>query len=262
MHSFEFVYQMKRLSIDSIDSMLSPPEVLSLSMMSSSTADSQEYELDCSRFASMMQTPSFQSSSAHQHSIERRMSNERWGSSGLSRNRCVHNLSALGSASAADVSCSSRKIPSYESTPNVGWGYFVDTPSGWGRHRSQMCTLQGSQHSRVDAPMRRSFCWTRRTPGPRKEGNERASYHTFASIVRIIHALYWLCRICECCPWRNCPHICDVRNAKMNCIDTMERSMQENMSLWRLCFAVLMRSQYIWWTMNYCKYNIHTLKWS
>ncbi|KAL3762030.1 hypothetical protein ACHAWU_002126 [Discostella pseudostelligera] len=130
MHSFEFVYQMKRLSIDSNDSMPSPPEMLSLSMMSSSTADSQEYELDCSRFASMMQTPSFQSSSTHQRTIEHRMSNESWGSSGLSRSRCVHNLSALGSATAADVSCSSRKIPSYESSPNVGWGYFVDTPSG------------------------------------------------------------------------------------------------------------------------------------
>ena len=129
MNSFEFAYQMKRLSIDSNGSMPSPPDMLPLSMMSSSTADSQEFELDCSQFATLMPPPSLQSSSLHQNSIDRRMSNVSLGSSGFSRSRCVRNLSALGSASSADVSCTPRKIPSYASTPNVGWGYFVDTLS-------------------------------------------------------------------------------------------------------------------------------------
>ena len=45
--------------------------------------------------------------------------------SGLSRSRCVGNLSALGGA-ASETSTKRRKVA--KSGPNQGWGYFVDTP--------------------------------------------------------------------------------------------------------------------------------------
>ena len=97
-----------------------PPEMLSAAM---SLDASHEFELDCSRFDTMTMTPtpSYNSLASHQSH-----------GNGLSRSRCVHNLSALGGSSSSDYSVGSlRQESSYASGPNAGpgWGYFVDTPS-------------------------------------------------------------------------------------------------------------------------------------
>jgi hypothetical protein len=131
-NSFDFNYQMRRLSVGSSGSIPPPPASLSASVMSFSSAESHEFEHDCSRFAAMTPASSFNFLSASHYATERRMVNQGWGSGGLSRSRCVNNLSSLGDSfsSASDNSDgSSRQIPSYEAGPNAGWGYFVDTPS-------------------------------------------------------------------------------------------------------------------------------------
>jgi hypothetical protein len=131
-NSFDFDYQMRGLSIGSSGSIPPPPAILSASVMSFSSAESHEFEHDCSRFAAMTPASSFNFLSASHYATERRMVNQGWGSGGLSRSRCVNNLSSLGDSfsSASDNSDgSSRQIPSYEAGPNAGWGYFVDTPS-------------------------------------------------------------------------------------------------------------------------------------
>ena len=45
---------------------------------------------------------------------------------GLSRSRCMSNLSALG-GNASETSI--KRQANYQSGPNQGWGYFVDTPT-------------------------------------------------------------------------------------------------------------------------------------
>lgn len=110
-------YQMRRMSIES--SAL-PPASLSASMVSA--ADSQDFELDfdCSGFDAMSPAPSYGSFSSQ--------SSAGWGNGGLSRSRCVNNLSSLGSASSADVGVGSAR-QMHAPGPNAGWGYFVDTPA-------------------------------------------------------------------------------------------------------------------------------------
>ena len=119
MNSLELAYQLTRMSIDYSSSVPTPPEMLSDASMSYSSAG--EFELDCYQFDSMTPASSF-------NSMEQESSRNGWGSNGLSRSRCAHNLSTLGSSSSAD-SLSLRQIPSHESRPNGGWGYYVDTPS-------------------------------------------------------------------------------------------------------------------------------------
>jgi hypothetical protein len=131
-NSSAFDHQMRMLSIGSSGSIPPPPASLSASMMSFSSAESQEFEHDCCRFAAITPTSSLNLLSSIHHATARRMGNQEWGSGGLSRSRCVNNLSSLGDSfsSASDNSVgSSRQIPSYEAGPNAGWGYFVDTPS-------------------------------------------------------------------------------------------------------------------------------------
>ncbi len=131
-NSFDFDYQMRRLSIGSSDSVPPPPASLSASKMSFSSAESQKFEHDCSRFAAMTPAPSFNFLSSSHYATERRMCNQGRGSGGLSRSRCVNDFSSLGNSfsSASDNSVgSSRQTPSYDAVPSAGWGYFVDTPS-------------------------------------------------------------------------------------------------------------------------------------
>mmetsp|Transcript_32806 Transcript_32806/g.68997 ORF Transcript_32806/g.68997 Transcript_32806/m.68997 type:complete len:124 (+) Transcript_32806:96-467(+) len=122
MNSLELAYQLRRMSIDSSSnsSVPTPPEMLSAASMSYSSTG--EFELDCSQFDSMTPASSF-------NSMEQGLSSNGWGSHGLSRSRCAHNLSTFGSASSADSLSLTRQTPSYESGPNEGWGYYVDTPS-------------------------------------------------------------------------------------------------------------------------------------
>ncbi|KAL3822556.1 hypothetical protein ACHAXA_007667 [Cyclostephanos tholiformis] len=122
-NTFDFDFHMRRLAIESSDSIPHPPASLSESMMRFTSPEPQEFEYDCSRFVAMTPASSFDFSS------ERRMGGRGWGSSGLSRSRCVNNLSSLGNSfSYTSDSCvsSSRQV---SSEPNAGWGYFVDTPS-------------------------------------------------------------------------------------------------------------------------------------
>ena len=132
-NSFDFDYQMRRLSIGSSDSVPPPPASLCSSMMSFTSADLQEFEHDCSRFPTVMPSPSSKFLSTSHFANARRTGNQVWGSGGLSRSRCVNNLSSLGDSfsSASENSVgSSIRISSYEAVPpNAGWGYFVDTPS-------------------------------------------------------------------------------------------------------------------------------------
>ena len=81
----------------------------------------QDFELDCSGFDGLGPSPSYASASSF-NSLS--SASQR----GLSRSRCVNNLSSLGcpSSEASDA----RQVSShYASGPNQGYGYFVDTPS-------------------------------------------------------------------------------------------------------------------------------------
>ena len=139
MNSLSLAYSMRTMSITSSEnSMPEPPESLHSSYTS--------YELDCSKFdwgglspsTPSLASLSFNSLASQASSLSQQSSstitsqgniNNGWGST-LSRSRCVHNLSALGCSSSADVGVSTRSardIPPYESTPNEGWGYYADT---------------------------------------------------------------------------------------------------------------------------------------
>ena len=88
----------------------------------------QEFELDCSRFDHAPALPSFASSayssvSSSQSSYNSLSSAGR--ASGLTRSRCVQNLSALG-GSAYSESLSRRAPTAASAGPNAGWGYFAD----------------------------------------------------------------------------------------------------------------------------------------
>lgn len=139
MNSLSLAYSMRTMSItSSTNSMPEPPESLHFS-------SSTSYELDCSKFDCGGLSPStpslaslsYNSLASQESSLSQQSSStlssqgniNGWGST-LSRSRCVHNLSALGCSSSADVGVSTRSardIPPYESTPNEGWGYYADT---------------------------------------------------------------------------------------------------------------------------------------
>lgn len=117
-NSYHFDLQFRRLSIASSGSVPPPPASLSDGMMSfTSSPETRVFEYDCSRFEAMTPAPSFS------FTPERRRS-------GLSRSRCVDNLSSLGesfSSQTSEGSASSRDVA--PPCANAGWGYFVDTPS-------------------------------------------------------------------------------------------------------------------------------------
>lgn len=116
MNSLELAYQMRRLSVDSGSSSLAPPPALASSAdMGSFPAD---FELDCSGFDNLTPATSYASMSSGSLSSA--------SHNGLSRSRCVHNLSSLGCDAAEDY----RPVASYASRSNEpAWGYYVDTPS-------------------------------------------------------------------------------------------------------------------------------------
>ena len=100
-----------------------PPDMIAASMMSLSFEDSS---YDASSFAPPA-TDSFASSYgsySSQESASSCISKSQVG--GLSRSRCISNLSALG-GNASETSIPRQAF--YKSGPNKGWGYYVDTPS-------------------------------------------------------------------------------------------------------------------------------------
>ena len=139
MNTLDFTYQ--TTMIGSSSSPLPPPSTsLASSYCDESSSADIPYELECSKFDTM--TPSYPSlasfnslsSDISQDYPSRRPQVESgmikgFGST-LSRSRCVHNLSSLGSVSSFErnTRCTSS-IPKYGSGPNEGYGYFVDTPS-------------------------------------------------------------------------------------------------------------------------------------
>ncbi len=97
-----------------------PPEMITASLMNLSFDDSS---FDASSFAAQSSLSSSYDSYSSQESASSCISKSKVG--GLSRSRCMSNLSALGGQS------SETSIPrqaSYKSYPNQPWGYFVDTP--------------------------------------------------------------------------------------------------------------------------------------
>ena len=105
----------------SSSSVPTPPGMIAASMMSLSFEDSS---YDASSFAPPASLASSYGSYSSQESASSCISKSQVG--GLSRSRCMNNLSALGG------DASETSIPrqaSYKSGPNQGWGYFVDTPS-------------------------------------------------------------------------------------------------------------------------------------
>mmetsp|Transcript_11976 Transcript_11976/g.20793 ORF Transcript_11976/g.20793 Transcript_11976/m.20793 type:complete len:128 (-) Transcript_11976:519-902(-) len=123
-NSLELAYQLRRISIESGSSVPPPPDMISIMSCSTTSSSSQEFELDCSRFDSISPSPSFASSVGSFPSANYEKQQGMIG--GLSRSRCAHNLSALCSSSSAGSTSSSRQM--FESGPNEGWGYYVDTP--------------------------------------------------------------------------------------------------------------------------------------
>mmetsp|Transcript_18285 Transcript_18285/g.32229 ORF Transcript_18285/g.32229 Transcript_18285/m.32229 type:complete len:140 (+) Transcript_18285:50-469(+) len=137
MNHIESAYQFGAMSVDSSSSSVPPPPA-SLSS-SSSASSSLSYELDCTGFDGRSSSPSLASSSygslssqdepqghESQSSSPRGMT-KGWGST-MSRSRCVHNLSTLGSA-CSESSISARQVSSFGTGPSEGWGYYVDTRS-------------------------------------------------------------------------------------------------------------------------------------
>eukprot|EP00986_Skeletonema_menzelii_P012405 scaffold6832_cov81-Skeletonema_menzelii.AAC.28 len=105
----------------SISSVPTPPGMIAASMMSISFDDSS---YDASFFAPPASLSSSYDSYSSQESASSCMSKSKVG--GLSRSRCMSNLSALG-GNASETSIPRQTF--YKSGPNQGWGYFVDTPS-------------------------------------------------------------------------------------------------------------------------------------
>ena len=145
MNSFDVAKQMRRLSVDSSYSAHPLPASLSSSPSFSSFEldssgfdgmSSSSFELDCSRFDSLSPSPSLASSSYNSLSIQYTQGSSSSTSTNsyggpLTRNPCVRNLSSLCSDSSVDVGMSSMTSETslYQSGTNVGWGYFVGTPS-------------------------------------------------------------------------------------------------------------------------------------
>ena len=106
----------------STSSVPTPPAMMAASMMSISFDDYSSY--DASSFAPPASLSSSYHSFSSQDSASSCLSQSKVG--GLSRSRCISNLSALG-GNASETSIPRQS--SYKSGPNQGWGYFVDTPS-------------------------------------------------------------------------------------------------------------------------------------
>lgn len=111
-----------------------PPESLPMNpskMIKICLAAEDENEFDCSKFASQPSSicsTTVASSISSLSTIDSSDYGHGWGSA-LSRNRCVRDLSALGSV-ASETSIPRRS--KYESNPNESsWGYFVDTIGRW-----------------------------------------------------------------------------------------------------------------------------------
>eukprot|EP00571_Detonula_confervacea_P006555 CAMPEP_0172329858 /NCGR_PEP_ID=MMETSP1058-20130122/61097_1 /TAXON_ID=83371 /ORGANISM="Detonula confervacea, Strain CCMP 353" /LENGTH=125 /DNA_ID=CAMNT_0013047051 /DNA_START=121 /DNA_END=501 /DNA_ORIENTATION=+ len=125
MNSLEITHQLRRIFMDSKHCASPPPESLSSSLC--------PHELDRSGLDGMSPSPSLASS---YNSLSSQESQSSYASRGvstglcstLSRSRCVNNLSSLCSTS-SECTSSSRQIPPYESGPNEGYGYFIDTSS-------------------------------------------------------------------------------------------------------------------------------------
>mmetsp|Transcript_5338 Transcript_5338/g.9550 ORF Transcript_5338/g.9550 Transcript_5338/m.9550 type:complete len:140 (+) Transcript_5338:42-461(+) len=138
MNFMELAYhQFGRTSVDSSNFVPSP---LAASLSSSpDMSSSLPYELDCTLFECMSPSPSSASSSCGSLSSQEepqdheppssspRGMTKGWGST-MSRSRCVHNLSTLGSA-CSESSISARQVSSFGTGPSEGWGYYVDTRS-------------------------------------------------------------------------------------------------------------------------------------
>jgi len=132
--SLDMAFRLQQLMNDSSPSNCSlPPPPDSLPVDPSQTgkmcpAAEDEYEFDCSKFAMTSSSICSTTVASSVSSLSTLDSSDfglikGWGST-LSRNRCVSNLSALGSvASETSIPRSSD----YESNPNEAWGYFVDT---------------------------------------------------------------------------------------------------------------------------------------
>lgn len=122
--SEQIAYQMRRMSLasdcsSSTSSVPPPPEMLALSakIMSEAAAG---FDLDCSQFT---MTPS-----ASRTSLDSSYSGASAFSQGsLTRSHCVtSNLSTFGSSPPSSTHLK-RHMPQQVSTPNHGWGYFVDS---------------------------------------------------------------------------------------------------------------------------------------
>ena len=110
---------------EGISGVPTPPSMIAASMMHVSFEDAS---FDASSFASHASLSSSFSSYSSQGTTSSCMSNRKAG--GLSRSRCISNLSALGGSSSFS-SIPRQASYKYKAGPNQGWGYFVDTPRTW-----------------------------------------------------------------------------------------------------------------------------------
>ena len=99
-----------------------PVDMIAASMMSISFEDSS---YDASSFAPPASLALSYGSYSSQESTSSYISKSQVG--GLSRSRCMSNLSALG-GSTFETTITRQRQADYKSGPNQGWGYFVDTP--------------------------------------------------------------------------------------------------------------------------------------
>ena len=103
---------------------LHPIRSIPLETMAALTRQSnQQHTFDAYAFPPPTSLTSSYTTCSSKESASSSLSGSKKG--GLSRSRCVgSNLSALG-GTASDTSIERRF---YKSSPNEGWGYFVDTP--------------------------------------------------------------------------------------------------------------------------------------
>lgn len=121
-YSYLFTMNSQLYSLNSYASVPTPPGMIAASMMKMNVSF-EDSSFDASSFASHTSLSSSYDSYASHESASSFISSSKVG--GLSRSRCMSNLSALGG------NASETSIPrqtSYKSGPNQGWGYFVDTP--------------------------------------------------------------------------------------------------------------------------------------
>ena len=125
--SEQIAYQMRRMSLasdcsSSSSSVPPPPEMLALSakiMLEAATGQHHGFELDCSHFNHM--TPS-----TSRTSLDSSYTGASAFSAGsLTRSHCVTNLSTYGSSPPSSTHM--RRQPQQVSSPNHGWGYYVDS---------------------------------------------------------------------------------------------------------------------------------------